>query len=125
MPAARNAERMMADLFKALAHPTRLKILELLKGGELCVCELIPRLGLEQSNVSQHLAVLRREGLVSSYKDGLRVIYRVEHPEVFDLLNSAAKVLVRQVEAGQDVLAELSGADGELSAEAGRSGGTA
>lgn len=122
MAKARNAERMLADLLKALAHPTRIKILELLKGGELCVCDLIPRLGLEQSNVSQHLAVLRREGLVSSYKDGLRVIYRVEHPEVFDLLGCAAKVLVRQVEAGQDVLAELSGADDEQSAGRERSG---
>lgn len=122
MAAAKSAERMMADLLKALAHPTRLKILELLKDGELCVCDLIPRLGLEQSNVSQHLAVLRKEGLVSSYKDGLRVIYRVEHPEVFDLLNCAAKVLVRQVKAGQELLAELSGAGDEPSAEPARTG---
>ncbi|NOZ77083.1 MAG: winged helix-turn-helix transcriptional regulator, partial [Euryarchaeota archaeon] len=64
------ALKMKADLIKALAHPTRLKIIEFLKGGERCVCEITPFLGLEQSNVSQHLAVMRERGILSSRKEG-------------------------------------------------------
>lgn len=114
--AAITPEQGVAELLKALAHPTRLKILELLRAGEVCVCEMIPRLGLEQSNISQHLAILRKQGLVSSYKDGLRVVYRVAHPEVFELLDSAARVLARELAAGQVVLAQLPGAKDEAGA---------
>ncbi len=74
--------QMKSDFLKALAHPTRLRILKQLHHGERCVCEFITDLELEQSNISQHLAVLRNQDVVSFYKDGLWVIYRVKHPEV-------------------------------------------
>ncbi|RQD78047.1 MAG: ArsR family transcriptional regulator, partial [Candidatus Syntrophonatronum acetioxidans] len=54
-----------ADYFKALSHPTRIKILELLREGELCVCDILEELKLEQSNVSQHLAILRKQGILN------------------------------------------------------------
>ncbi|TDA69975.1 MAG: ArsR family transcriptional regulator [Clostridia bacterium] len=87
---------MEADFLKALAHPTRLRILEFLRQGERCVCEVTEELDLEQANVSQHLAVLKRQGLISSRKDGLRVIYRVNYPEVWNIMETMRGILKRQ-----------------------------
>ena len=78
---------VLADFFKALAHPTRLQILELLRPGERCVCEIFPALEMEQSNVSRHLSVLKKAGLVQSRKDGLRVIYWISDYRIVDILN--------------------------------------
>lgn len=99
--------QLMADLFKALGHPTRVKILDMLRQGEICVCEMAPRLELEQSNVSQHLAILRNQGLVTFSKDGLRVIYRLAYPEVGPLLDAAAELLARQAQTQQSIVDQL------------------
>jgi len=61
-----------AEIFKALAHPTRVQILHLLKEGERCVCEIVPSLDLEQPNVSRHLYVLKKEGILSSRKERIK-----------------------------------------------------
>lgn len=82
-----------ADLFKALAHPTRIQILELLRSGEKCVCEITPVLNNIQPNVSRHLAVLKKEGLVQSRKDGLKVIYRISDPKVFMVIDLSAELI--------------------------------
>ena len=100
--------QLQADLFKALAHPTRLKILDYLRDGEHCVCEFTEHMDLEQANVSQHLAVLKRQGLVSSRKDGLRVIYRVCHPEVFLLLETMMRILHAEAQNTLEALEESS-----------------
>lgn len=88
--------QLEADFLKAIAHPTRLRILEFLRQGERCVCEVTEQLDLEQANVSQHLAVLKRQGLISSRKDGLRVIYRVNYPEVWNILETMRSILKKQ-----------------------------
>jgi DNA-binding transcriptional ArsR family regulator len=83
--------RFKADIFQALAHPTRIAILELLRGGELSAGALIEKLGMEQANVSQHLAVLRTKHLVVNRKAGNQVFYAVRDPiliEVLDLMRS-------------------------------------
>ncbi|HAG06589.1 MAG TPA: ArsR family transcriptional regulator [Peptococcaceae bacterium] len=85
---------MQAEVLKSLGHPTRLKIIELLRGGERCVCELIAALGLEQSNVSQHLGILRKAGLVACRKDGLRVMYRLTDPRVIEVTDLVRAMLV-------------------------------
>ncbi len=85
-----------SDFFKALAHPTRLQILEFLKPGERCVCEIFPALAMEQSNVSRHLAVLKKEGLLQSRKDGLKVIYRISDPRINEIVELSAKI-TRQI----------------------------
>ncbi|MCL6559673.1 MAG: metalloregulator ArsR/SmtB family transcription factor [Firmicutes bacterium] len=87
-----------ADILKALAHPTRLNILESLRDGERCVCEIIDDVNIEQSNVSQHLAVLKKLDIVSSRKDGLRVIYQVKHEEIFKILSLLDSFISRQME---------------------------
>ena len=87
-----------AEILKALAHPTRINILESLRHGERCVCEIIVEVNIEQSNVSQHLAVLKKLDIVSFKKDGLKVIYRVKHEEIFQILTLLDSFISRQME---------------------------
>lgn len=76
-------------LVKAIAHPTRLEILHIItEGGPRCVCELIPALGLDQSNVSQHLAILRQAGVLSAQRDGTRVVYSLANPKMAGVLEA-------------------------------------
>ncbi len=80
-----------ADIFQALAHPTRIAILELLSGGELAAGTLIEKLGIEQANVSQHLAVLRTKQIVVNRKVGNQVFYSLRDPilsKVLELMRS-------------------------------------
>ena len=79
------ALEMIAERFKVLAEPMRLKILHALWDSELTVGEVIEAVDGLQANVSKHLGVLQQAGLVSRRKDGLRVFYRIADPTVFDL----------------------------------------
>jgi DNA-binding transcriptional ArsR family regulator len=78
--------RFKADIFQALAHPTRIAIIELLAEGELSAGALIEKLGMEQANVSQHLAVLRGKQLVINRKAGNQVFYSVRDPIILKVL---------------------------------------
>ncbi|MGD9548379.1 MAG: ArsR/SmtB family transcription factor [Candidatus Krumholzibacteriia bacterium] len=69
-----------AEVFKALGHPTRLAIVDMLAGGERCVCEIDEYIDADMSTVSRHLAVLRNVGILSSEKRGNQVFYRLECP---------------------------------------------
>jgi len=75
-----------ANIFKALMHPARLSILEILRDGEQCVCHLEAVLGCRQAYISQHLMVLREAGLVEDRREGARIYYRVVRSEVYDLV---------------------------------------
>lgn len=88
---------MEAEFFKALAHPTRVRIIKHLRDNERCVCEFTEDLDVEQSNMSQHLAVLRKQGIVSFRKEGLKVMYKVNYPQVFEILQLVEEVLKSQV----------------------------
>ena len=82
--AAKLEVKPVSRLFKALGDETRLRIVALLSHGELCVCHLQDALGLSQSNVSRHLAVLRAAGVVEDRRDGTWVYYRLvsqSHPD--------------------------------------------
>ena len=79
------ALRLVAARFRALADPTRLRVLNLLMQGESSVQELVEASGLEQPNVSRHLAVLRREGIAERRAEGNRALYRIHDPTVFEL----------------------------------------
>ncbi len=80
----------MAEIFKALAHPTRLLILDKLKEGERCVCELQEFVGGDMSTVSRHLGVLRNAGLIASEKRQNWIYYRLLCPCVFDMYECVA-----------------------------------
>lgn len=80
------------ELFKALSHPARIKILELLRKGELNVTELQDALGIDASSVSQHLTILRHKNIVESRKAGTTVYYQVRDPVIFELLDVAIRI---------------------------------
>ena len=69
-----------ADILKAMGHPSRLRMLDALQGGEKCVCELQALVGSDMSTVSRHLSVLKSSGLVTLEKRGLQVFYRLRVP---------------------------------------------
>jgi len=78
--------RFKADIFQALAHPTRIAIVELLGEGELSAGSLIERLGIEQATVSQHLAVLRAKQIVVNRRAGNQVFYSIRDPLIGEVL---------------------------------------
>src|SRR5439155_26776170 len=82
-----------AEFFKALAHPLRIRILDELRRGEVGVNELCVRLAVEQSTLSQQLAVLRIRSIVGARKDGQNVLYSARDPEIFKLLYVAKKIM--------------------------------
>ena len=88
----KNGYRSQVQLLKAIGHPARLQILNLLRPGEECVCHLTAALHQRQAYVSQQLMFLRQAGLLEDRKDGLRVYYRVKDPHVFDILDSVGVV---------------------------------
>ncbi|HBV86053.1 metalloregulator ArsR/SmtB family transcription factor [Desulfosporosinus sp.] len=90
--------QLISNVFKALAHPTRIQIVKLLRNGELCVCDILPNLDSEQSNTSQHLTVLKNQGIVESRKDGSKVIYSVKNKEVYEMVDLVEAIILRQIE---------------------------
>lgn len=85
-----------AELFKALTHPERLAILQMLRDGERCVCEIERELGQRQAYVSQQLGVLRNAGLVAHRRDGWRMFYRLTTPEVFTVIAAAQDIATQE-----------------------------
>jgi ArsR family transcriptional regulator len=85
--------KLKAEFFKTLGHPARIRILELLVVGDKSVAELLPEVGLESSNLSQQLAVLRRAGVVDAQRDGNTMIYSIASGDIAELLAVARKVL--------------------------------
>ncbi len=74
-------------LLKALSHPARLAILEILRSGEACVCHLVALLGWRQAYISQQLMVLRAAGLVADRREGNNIFYRATNPEIYNLID--------------------------------------
>lgn len=80
------------DVFKALADSTRLKILESIRNGERCICEIIPYTGKSQPNVSQHLKVMKHAGIIDERKDGNRSMIKVSKKEIFDIIDQVSQL---------------------------------
>lgn len=99
--------QVKAEFFKTLGHPARIRVLELLRGGEQSVAQLIPEVGLEPSHLSQQLGVLRRAHILQSRKDGATVLYSVADPMIFELLEVAKKILTSSLVETRELLAEL------------------
>jgi DNA-binding transcriptional ArsR family regulator len=112
MPTRRNSSldrpiaEIKADLFKALAHPGRIRILEVLSSGERSVSDLANAVDLELSHLSQQLGVLRRAGLVEARREGSSHFYSIRNPELPELLGVAKRLLLGNLE---DTRALLSG----------------
>lgn len=96
-----------AELFRTLGHPVRIRILELLQDGPRPVRELLDEIDVEQSNLSQQLAVLRRAGIVVSTRDGAAVLYSLGTSDVASLLQAARAFLTGILSDQESLLAEL------------------
>jgi ArsR family transcriptional regulator len=104
---ASSVHDVKANLFRVLGHPARVLILELLREGERSVGALQAELDLDSGGTSQHLAALRRIGLVESRREGTSVYYRVADERVFDLLEAGRSIISRQLAEQQAILQDL------------------
>lgn len=75
------------EVFKALADPTRLKILECIENDEKCICEIIPYTGKSQPNVSQHLKIMKYAGIIKERKDGTRIMIKASDTNIFKIID--------------------------------------
>jgi DNA-binding transcriptional ArsR family regulator len=99
--------RFKADFFQALAHPTRIAIIEQLRDGELSAGALIERLGVEQANASQHLSVLRSKRILTNRKVGNQVFYSLRDPSLLQILDTMKHYFFTQLSEGQAMLEEI------------------
>lgn len=93
-PKRNNQNRLKAKIFNALSDPARLEIIEFLREGEKCVCEIIPHVNLIQPLVSRHLKILKDCGLVKDRKEGNRRLYSVTDPRIFEVVDAVTPELV-------------------------------
>ena len=97
------AYRVRARILKALAHPSRLIMIETMSdGGEICVGDLVEMIGADQSTISKHLALLEAAGLIDYRKEGRRILYRLARPGVVDLLECVEGIVEEKRDAGRD-----------------------
>ncbi|GHJ47461.1 transcriptional regulator [Catellatospora sp. TT07R-123] len=99
--------QVKAEFFKALAHPARIRVLELLSIREHSVGEMLPEVGLEAAHLSQQLAVLRKMNLVVTRKEGSTVYYSLVSPQVAELLAVARRILTEVLSTQVEILDDL------------------
>jgi DNA-binding transcriptional ArsR family regulator len=96
-----------AGVIQAAAQPVRLAVIDFLRGGEQCVCDIAAHVGAERSNVSRHLSVMLKAGILESRKDGLRVMYSLRAPCVLNFLECVTDVLRERFESDKAMLRRL------------------
>ena len=99
--------QLKAEFFKTLGHPMRIRVLEMLSEREHSVGEMLAELGVEASNLSQQLAVLRRSGLVSARREASTVYYSLTSPQVAELLAVARRILTTLLSDQMELLSDL------------------
>lgn len=98
---------LKADFFRTLGHPARIRLLQTLRKGEHSVGALQAALDLDSGGTSQHLAALRKQGIVAGRREGTSVYYRVKDPRVLELLELAKAILTANLEENRALLDEL------------------
>jgi ArsR family transcriptional regulator len=96
-----------AEIAKSISHPLRIAIVDFLKDGEQCVCDIAEHIGSERSNVSRHLSVMIAAGILEYHKDGLKVIYALKTPCILDFFSCMTTCLKQQAEDNEKLLAAL------------------
>jgi ArsR family transcriptional regulator len=96
-----------AQVAQAIGHPLRLEIIDFLKDGEQCVCDIAEQIGSERSNVSRHLSVMVNAGVLEYRKEGLKVIYRLKCPCILDFFSCISGVLKQQAKDDREILKVL------------------
>ena len=99
--------RFKADVFQALAHPTRIRIIECLRDGDLSVGAILDRIGVEPANGSQHLALLRAKQLVSTRKEGNQVFYSLRDPLVLEVLDTMKRYFLAHLSESIAMLKDM------------------
>jgi len=107
MPDAELVFKIKADFLKSMAHPVRLAIIEHLKDKEASVGQMAGALGVEQSSLSKHLALLRQAGIVTSRQEKVTVYYSIRDRDIFQMLRPIAEMLRKKLRESQKVLAQL------------------
>jgi ArsR family transcriptional regulator len=95
---------LRTDMLKALAQPTRLKIVEFLRNGERCVCEIFPAIGEEQSNTSRHLNMMQAAGVLARRKEGLKIFYAIKHPGILVVLDTVTLMVRQEIDGRYQLL---------------------
>src|SRR5208283_687574 len=95
---------LKAEVFKAMGHPLRLGIIEFLQQGEMCVCDIVAHVGTEVSNVSKHLSILKKAGLLADRRDGLKIMYRLTMPCAIDFAHCVEGVVIKRLEEQRAVM---------------------
>lgn len=95
---------LRTDILKALAQPTRLKIIEFLRSGERCVCEIFPAIGEEQSNTSRHLNLMLAAGVLSRRKERLKIFYAIKHPEILEIVDTVTLIVKQEIAGRHELL---------------------
>ncbi len=98
---------MKAEMIQAAGHPIRLAIIDFLRGGEQCVCDIAEHVGAKRSNVSRHLAVMLKAGVLDSRKDGLKVMYSLKTPCILGFLACVSDALRERLERDKAALGTL------------------
>jgi ArsR family transcriptional regulator len=106
-----------AEIFQALAHPTRIAIVEVLRSGEMSAGQIIEQLQLEQANASQHFAVLRSKRIVSSRKEGNQVFYSLRDPVLLQVLEILKRYFYTHLSQTMTMLEEIQMEGNELEAQ--------
>ncbi len=96
-----------AEFFRTLGHPVRIRVLELLCDGPMAVRDLLADVAIEPSSLSQQLAVLRRAGIVVSYREGAAVMYAMSGPDVAEVMGAARRFLTAMISGQTELLDEL------------------
>ena len=99
--------KKQAEIAKAIAHPLRIAILDFLKDGEQCVCDIAEYVGSERSNVSRHLSVMVNAGVLGSRKEGLNVIYKLKTPCILECFSCITTCLKQQARESEKLLSAL------------------
>src|SRR5204863_3157595 len=99
--------RFKAEIFQALAHPTRIAIVEALRNGEMSAGKLVGQLGLEQANASQHFAVLRSKQVIVNRKEGNQVFYSLRDPSLVEVLDILKRYFFSQLSETMSMLKEI------------------
>ncbi len=90
-------EDLQSDVLSAICHPNRIRIIKALQQQALCNCEMMPLIGLEQSNLSRHLKGLEKSGILISWKEGSRVNYKIADDRILEILDLAEKIALKNL----------------------------
>ncbi len=103
--------KIKAEILKAIAHPTRLRIIEELKDKEYCVCKLIPKLEKEQPNISHHLSILRNAGILEFQRKKKEIYYRIKDRTILNILNCLDGLILRSLVEKKEILKKIKKGD--------------